>query len=405
MRVYGRKVFLVALFILFTIPSLVSAGTQTFNTPGTFNFTVPAGVTQVYVTGSGVGGDGGDEHLSTVDGRNYSGGGGGSAGSVINQVLFVTPGNSYAIGVGEVGGTSFGSLLTLTNGQNAILNIGGAGGSPNGMNGYNGDSVQSGTVGPPGDFSVIGAGGGNSLLAFGGNGGTASFNVMGECLVDPSAPGWQGSGGGGTTYCYQAGRQYRGSIGDGGAPFLTITWADPTVGTVNVSSNIAGASWTVTGPATLTGSGTSASYTNRPTGAYTITWNPVAGYTTPASSSQTLMSGGTIAFSGNYTASSPFMSNANFTATPDACGSITLSLTSMDSGSQWYVDARDNGTSIIYSPGTTASWSYTHSSGAGGTLHAYTLLVTDNWGNSRSFGPLNRTAPPACGAPTINVHF
>ncbi len=84
-----------------------------------------------------------------------------------------------------------------------------------------------------------------------------------------------------------------------------ITWVDMVTGNINVSSNIAGASYTITGPAILNGSGVSSSHANQPTGGYTITWNDVAGYTKPGSSSQTLSSGGTISFVGNYSGVAP----------------------------------------------------------------------------------------------------
>ena len=74
------------------------------------------------------------------------------------------------------------------------------------------------------------------------------------------------------------------------------------VSTVNVSSNISSASWTITGPATLTGTGISKSYTSQPAGTYTITWNDVAGYKNPGTDNQSLIAGGTINFSGNYMA-------------------------------------------------------------------------------------------------------
>ncbi len=73
-------------------------------------------------------------------------------------------------------------------------------------------------------------------------------------------------------------------------------------GTVAVSSNIA-ASWTITGPATISGSGTAQTSLTQPIGTYTITWGAVSGYTTPASSSLTLVNGGTISFNGIYTSS------------------------------------------------------------------------------------------------------
>lgn len=74
-------------------------------------------------------------------------------------------------------------------------------------------------------------------------------------------------------------------------------------GTINVTSNIfvpASSYWTINGPATITGSGTSQTSTSQPTGTYTIIWWDVAGYTTPASQTFTLDAGGTIYFDGVY---------------------------------------------------------------------------------------------------------
>lgn len=76
-----------------------------------------------------------------------------------------------------------------------------------------------------------------------------------------------------------------------------------TTGTINVSANIPSASWTISGPTTFPGSGTSQSSTSQPAGTYLITWDAVPGYIAPANYSRTLLSGGTISFSGNYTAS------------------------------------------------------------------------------------------------------
>jgi hypothetical protein len=96
------------------------------------------------------------------------------------------------------------------------------------------------------------------------------------------------------------------SSGSGSAILTTsYTVQAASVGNINVSSNIAGASYTITGPAILSGSGVSNSHANQPTGGYTITWNDVAGYTKPGSSSQTLSSGGTISFVGNYSGVAP----------------------------------------------------------------------------------------------------
>ena len=71
-------------------------------------------------------------------------------------------------------------------------------------------------------------------------------------------------------------------------------------GAVNVSSNVA-SSWTITGPATINGSGTSQSNPSEPTGTYTINWGNVPGYSTPSTQSLTLSaSGSSISFNANY---------------------------------------------------------------------------------------------------------
>jgi len=90
-----------------------------------------------------------------------------------------------------------------------------------------------------------------------------------------------------------------------------VGWTDG-VGNVNVTANIPGASFNITGPASLSGSGTSNAYTNRPAGTYTIVWNAVSGYTTPPSQTLTLTSGNTITFSGTYGVSAPTI-NVQFT--------------------------------------------------------------------------------------------
>jgi uncharacterized protein (TIGR02145 family) len=69
---------------------------------------------------------------------------------------------------------------------------------------------------------------------------------------------------------------------------------------INISSNIS-SSWTITGPETITGTGTPQTITGKPSGTYTITWGDVLGYTTPATQSFTLAAMGTISFSGIYT--------------------------------------------------------------------------------------------------------
>lgn len=84
------------------------------------------------------------------------------------------------------------------------------------------------------------------------------------------------------------------------------------LGTIRVSSDFAGgvtnrsASYTITGPVTITGSGavnaaSTQTYTNRPAGLYTIIWNSIGGFAKPITQTLPLSSGGTLTFSGTYT--------------------------------------------------------------------------------------------------------
>jgi hypothetical protein len=85
-----------------------------------------------------------------------------------------------------------------------------------------------------------------------------------------------------------------------------VYWVEASGGTVRVSANNPAAAWVITGPEVITGSGTSAEYTNKPAGVYTLTWQPVTGYTTPVSVSLTLANNGTLSFPvGNYVAVVP----------------------------------------------------------------------------------------------------
>jgi len=71
-------------------------------------------------------------------------------------------------------------------------------------------------------------------------------------------------------------------------------------GKIEVVTNIPEASYTITGPATYTGTGLSYSIDGAPEGTYTITFGAVAGYRAPASYSLSVSNGGTIQFVGNY---------------------------------------------------------------------------------------------------------
>jgi sugar lactone lactonase YvrE len=71
-------------------------------------------------------------------------------------------------------------------------------------------------------------------------------------------------------------------------------------GTINVTTSVAGATFTINGPASYSGSGVSWTRAGAPTGTYAIVYGNVNGYTTPSSQNQTLQAGGTISFHGEY---------------------------------------------------------------------------------------------------------
>lgn len=88
-------------------------------------------------------------------------------------------------------------------------------------------------------------------------------------------------------------------------PGATITFAASygglgTSGTIIVTTNLAAATFTITGPATYTGGGTFWSRSNCPPGTYTINYGPVSGYPTPSSQALVLTAGGAISFAGSY---------------------------------------------------------------------------------------------------------
>jgi ligand-binding sensor domain-containing protein len=83
--------------------------------------------------------------------------------------------------------------------------------------------------------------------------------------------------------------------------YVTGTYT-PIAGTVNVNTNLDQAQYTVYGPggATYSGSGKQSSFTDCSPGQYSISFQDVDGYVTPASEIKLLESGGTIVFEGNY---------------------------------------------------------------------------------------------------------
>lgn len=223
-------------------------------------------------------------------------------------------------GFGSAGGNSSFGILSCTGGMGGsnLTGGGGAGGTCYGAS----EGINNGVAGwgantcNPGGASYYGSGGG--------------------CGAFGSAGSGYGAGGGGRNF-------YGGWSGSGG--FVSLTYTVIPLGTINVTSNVS-SSWVITGPATITGSGTSQSSASPP-GTYTITWGDVAGYTAPATQSLTLVSGGTITFNGAYVAATCSVSSVSWSASGTSCGDSSYGPAEIADGSSVVVASTNGNTGSV----------------------------------------------------------
>ena len=165
-----------------------------YDTPGTYNWQVPPGITSICIEVWGGGGRGGS-------GPPYYVGGGGGGGGYGYQCFAVVPGTTYTVtvgcgtGVSFCNGTvsSFGSLITATggdfggNGTSTAHGIGGIGGTSSATFNISGNNGYTGGTGVTGGTGGTGA-----------NGGTGG--KRGGQSIDPNPPtsgSFPGGGGGG----------------------------------------------------------------------------------------------------------------------------------------------------------------------------------------------------------------
>ena len=208
-------------------------GKQIITATGTW--TVPDGVTQIYVSGCGAGGGG-----STMWG---CGGGGGQ--SCYRTPLTVTPGEniSVAIGTGGAGNmnntsssnslngndgtnTSFGSYLTLAGGKGAAVTFSSFlynGGAAGGTNGTPGETMKTGFYASSSNYTLVGGQGGSSLFGVGGTGGVVNVQNTSVKYEGGNGIGW-GSGGGGGGAAYISGTTTWWVAGNGANGVIIIEW-------------------------------------------------------------------------------------------------------------------------------------------------------------------------------------
>ena len=196
-----------------TVGITCMAGTQSFTTPGSFTWTVPAGITSVSIVAIGGGGGGSGTFGSYV-------GLVGGAGAVVNSTLTVTPGQTLNLVVGG-GGTAGTSFLVGVSGP---FGGGGGGGSSN-IDAGTADQIIAGGGGGGGAAApkyvggLPGSVGGNAggVGGAGGNGGGRS-STGGVASTEPGGNGGSGGTGGAETPSGDPGLNgAAGGNGNGGA--------------------------------------------------------------------------------------------------------------------------------------------------------------------------------------------
>lgn len=161
----------------------IASGDQVYTTPGTYTFTVPAGVTSISAVVVGGGGAGACSYNTNV---RQSGGGGGALRYINN--LTVTPGENITVTVGAAG------IINGCGGQNG----GGAGGQSRIV--QNGNTVLFANGGSYasydfGDYITLDEGGGGSGSTIGGNIGGQNGANGGRHVGSTNGGGGGGAGG------------------------------------------------------------------------------------------------------------------------------------------------------------------------------------------------------------------
>jgi surface protein len=189
----------------------ISAAHVLYTSPGTYSWTVPAGVSKVSVIAVGGGGGG-----AVGPGINSHGGGGGGGALAYTYNIPVTPGEVYTVNVGSGGpgatgdfpswnGTA-GGASSFSLSATAIVRAGGGGAGLQGSSGAVGGAGGQVLAGTGGSGGAGGTGGGSAGGAGGGAGGYSGPGGNGW-TVRATRRGSPGQGGGGAGGKWQ-GRPY-----------------------------------------------------------------------------------------------------------------------------------------------------------------------------------------------------
>jgi hypothetical protein len=249
-RLHDRKRLLQ--FALSLCLILVSANSSwgqgvTQITPGSYSYTVPAGVTSIKIEAWGGGGAGGSASNSNANAN--ARGGGGAGGSYATTTITVIPGDiiSYIVGAGATGLSTYstGSVASVggfssakvNGGDDVVKALGGLGGAcvantaSSGNNNGNGGAVTSGNIG---STSFYGGSGGNAANSGsgggGGSAGTASNGNNGTLLGGVAVFGGGAGGNGSNANNAATAGAAGGSPGGGGAGACIRNFSGSAVG-------------------------------------------------------------------------------------------------------------------------------------------------------------------------------
>ncbi len=257
-RLFCRSV-LMMVFVFFFVPK-GQTQSQTFIISG--SFTVPGGVTKVYVECLGGGGGG-----STIIANGRRGGGGGG-GAYAAGIVSVIPGNSYTVTVGNGGAAGFEGGNSSFN-INSVFAEGGQGGSFNsrtagaggsiaasngivifaGGNGADGDETPNFSGGGGGGAGPTGAGGNASGST--GGAGTLKYGGSGGDGVSGRSNGQSGNsfGGGGSGASTNSNLDRDGGPGADG--IVVVSWTWPTLYSYQSGNWNSPSTWTTDPSGTL----------------------------------------------------------------------------------------------------------------------------------------------------------
>ncbi len=200
----------------FNPDELGAQGQAAFTTVGTFQWEVPAGVTEIHPLAVGGGGGGA---ASTLSQNGYSGGGGGGGGLHWRNGIPVTPGEILTIVVGSsgLGGSAAAQDDATGGGDSAILRAG-----------VDLLRAHGGSSGVYGNSPAVTPGGGNGVSTLGGGGGIggdggagSNGNTSGGGGGAAGYTGYGGNGSSGTAYGFATAGSAGGGGGATGANNLT----------------------------------------------------------------------------------------------------------------------------------------------------------------------------------------